>query len=150
LDFPIVNDAALVSLHFPLVNTEPAFTMKNNEINDHGMEFTRHGLTRKCQRGVRSEAIKLVLSHYDRDMHAGGTVSALSISRLRSAELRRGGIEASLVDQAEKVVLIVADDGAILTLINRPTWFARFHQGADRLGHRRRSLRRGRRSHCRG
>jgi hypothetical protein len=120
--------------------------MSYDEINDNGVHFTRHGVSRKCQRGVRTEVIKLVLLHYDRDTHAGAGKSALFISRHRCDELRRGGIEPSVAAQAENVVLIVADDGAIVTVINRPTWFARFHCGADRLGHRRRPRRRTRRS----
>jgi hypothetical protein len=111
--------------------------MNYDEINNCGMHFTRHGLTRKSQRGVRTEVIEFVARHNDRDTHAGAGVSALSISRRRCDELRRRGNDASLVDHAENVFLIVADDGAILTVINRPTWFARFHRGADRLGHRR-------------
>jgi hypothetical protein len=53
-----------------------------------------------------------------------------------------------VIDQAGHTILIVADDGAIVTAINRPTWFARFHYGADRLSYRRRSGRRTRRAEC--
>jgi hypothetical protein len=31
----------------------------------------------------------------------------------------------------------MGEGGAIVTAMNRSTWFSRFHHGAERLGHRR-------------
>jgi hypothetical protein len=89
--------------------------------------------------------VDLILAEFDRDHHAGAGASACSISRRRLIELQERGVPASVIDQASRTVLIVADDGVIVTVINRPTWFARFHHGAERLGHRQRRNRRLRR-----
>jgi hypothetical protein len=107
--------------------------------------MTLHAVTRCKQRGIKTEVVELIRTHFDRDHHAGAGAAAISISRRRLAELSAEGVPASVVDQAGHTVLIVADDGPIVTAINRPTWFARFHYGADRLSYRRRSGRRTRR-----
>jgi len=63
--------------------------------------------------------VDLILGQFDRDHHAGAGVVAVSISRRRLAELQEEGFSVSLIDQAGHTVLIVADDGAIITAINR-------------------------------
>jgi hypothetical protein len=105
-------------------------------------DMTRHAATRCKQRGIRTEVVNLIRAHFDRDYHAGAGAVAISISRRRLAELLAEGVPASVIGQAGHTVLIVADEGAIVTAINRPTWFARFHYGGDRLSYRRRSGRR--------
>ena len=109
-------------------------------------DLSNHAATRCGQRGIRIQVLNLVLAHFDRDHHAGAGASAISISRRRLSELQRDGVSPELIDQAGHTVLIVADDGAIITAINRPTWFARFHYGAQRLGNRRRFRQRSQRS----
>jgi hypothetical protein len=105
-----------------------------------------HAASRCRQRGIRSDVVNLIRAQFDRDHDAGAGSAAFSISGQRLAELRAEGVPASVIDQARRTVLIAAGDGAIVTVINRPTWFARFHRGADRLGHRRRRNRRTRRA----
>ena len=97
-----------------------------------------HAASRCRQKGIRSEVVDLIRAQFDRDYDAGAGVAAISISRQRLAALRAEGFPASVIDQARRTILIAADDGAIVTVINRPTSFARFHYGAERLGHRRR------------
>jgi hypothetical protein len=80
----------------------------------------------------------LVVANFDRDYGAREGAAAISISRERLAELEGEGIPRALIGLASRTVLIVRSDGAIVTAINRPTWFARFHHGAERLSHRRR------------
>ena len=108
--------------------------------------MTNHAVMRCNQRGIRTEVVGLVLAHFDRDFHAGAGAAAISISRARLAELQRDGVPADVIGRAGHTILIITADGAIITALNRPTWFARFHHGADRLGHRRRSRRRNRHS----
>ncbi len=108
--------------------------------------MSKHAVTRCNQRGVRDQVVKLVLTHFDRDCHAGAGAAAVSISRARLAELRTVGVPSAVIDQAGHTILIIGNDGTIITAINRPTWFARFHYGAERLGHRRRLGRRNRHS----
>lgn len=104
--------------------------------------MTRHAEKRGRQRGVRTEVVDFVLANFDRDFDARVGATAVSISRRRLGELQSDRVPATVIDQAAHTVLIIGDDGAILTVINRPTWFARFHYGAERLNHRRRSRRR--------
>jgi len=103
--------------------------------------MTDHAVTRCNQRGIRTEVVDLVLAHFDRDHHAGAGAAAVSISRPRLAELQTDGVPAAVLGKAGHTILIIGDDGTIITAINRPTWYARFHNGAERLGHRRRSRR---------
>jgi hypothetical protein len=106
--------------------------------------FTRHAETRKHQRGVRSKVIELILDNFDADADAGEGVVALSVSRKRCHELHGKVPDLGALDQAKRTVLLVAADGAVVSVINRSNWFGRFHRGAERLGHRRRLARRGR------
>jgi hypothetical protein len=108
--------------------------------------LTSHAVKRCNQRGIRTEVVDFVLAHFDRDCHAGTGAAAVSISRARLAELETDGVSAAVIGKAGHTILIIGDDGTIITAINRPTWFARFHYGAERLGHRRRSRRRNRHS----
>jgi hypothetical protein len=112
------------------------------DIPDQIKDMTKHAAARCNQRGIRAEVVDFVLTHFDRDHHAGAGAVAVSISRRHLARLQLDGVPARLTGQAACTVLIIGDDGAIITAINRPTWYARFHHGADRLGHRRRSRRR--------
>jgi hypothetical protein len=118
--------------------------MDHFDTQDELGRMTKHAVTRCNQRGIRTEVVGLVLAHFDRDCHAGAGAAAISISRTRLLELQRDGVPAAVIGRSGHAVLIIGDDGAIITAINRPTWFARFHRGADRLGHRRRSRRRNR------
>jgi hypothetical protein len=105
-------------------------------------DMAKHAAARCNQRGIRAEVVDFVLTHFDRDHHAGAGAVAVSISRRCLAQLQPDGVPATVLDQAGRTVLIIGDDGVIITAINRATWYARFHYGADRLGHRRRSRRR--------
>jgi hypothetical protein len=103
-----------------------------------GLPLTRHATARCSQRGIKKDVIDLVVANFDRDYGAREGAAAISISRERLAELEGEGIPRALIGLASRTVLIVRSDGAIVTAINRPTWFARFHHGAERLSHRRR------------
>lgn len=111
---------------------------------DQFWRMTNHAVTRCNQRGIRTEVVEFVLSQFDRDCHAGAGAAAVSISRARLAELQTDGVPAAVIGKAAHTILIISDDGAIVSAINRPTWFSRFHYGAERLGHRRRPRRCGR------
>jgi hypothetical protein len=89
----------------------------------------------------------LVLANFDSDYDAGEGAVAISVSRRRLVELKEEGVPASVIDRAARIVLVLAADGAIITAINRPNWFARFHHGAERLGHRHRARQRSRSRH---
>jgi hypothetical protein len=131
-------------------------TVKSIEINrcENSLPLTHHAAARCRQRGIRTEVVNFVMANFDCDHYAGDGATAISISRRLLAELEVQGASSNLIDQASRTVLIVGEDGGIVTAINRPTWFARFHYGADRRSHRRhrrhRSHRRRRRSLLRG
>lgn len=119
--------------------------MDHFDRHDQFGRMTDHAVTRCNQRGIRTELLDFVLAHFDRDWHASAGAAAISISRRRLVELQTDGVPAAVIEKAGHTILIVSEDGAIITAINRPTWFARFHYGADRLSHRRRSRRRANR-----
>jgi hypothetical protein len=97
------------------------------------MPFTDHAVARCQQRGISRDVVNLVLANFDRDHHAGGGAAAISISKGRLRDLERAGYPIQLLERAARTVLLIAESGAIITVINRATWFARFHRGADRL-----------------
>lgn len=117
--------------------------------NDHeplALAFTRHAEMRIGQRGIRTDVIETVLDNFDRDVHAGAGVTALSVSRHRCQDMREQGYPVATIDQVERTVLLISDLGELVTAINRETWHARFHRGARRLNPRRRTrCRHGRR-----
>lgn len=140
----IGNAASLAKDHF-VRRPRRSWTMMDNG-KDRNCRMTGHAEARCRQRGIKSESVDLIVANGDREHHAGAGCTAISLSRSRMTELQAEGVPASVIDQAAGTVLIVGHDGAIVTVMNRPTWFARFHYGAERCGPRRRLRGRGRRS----
>jgi hypothetical protein len=98
-----------------------------------GLPLTEHAVARCRQRGIRSEVLDFVVANFDRDYDAGDGTAAISISLRRLAELKTQGVPKNLIDQASRTVLIMGEDGVIVTAMNKSTWFSRFHHGAERL-----------------
>jgi len=113
-------------------------TLAGNSSGRFDLPMTTHAVTRCSQRGIKKQVVDFVLANFDRDYDAGDGAAAISISRDRLAELEEEGVPKPLIGQARRTVLVIGPDGAIITTINRPNWYARFHNGADRLGHRQR------------
>jgi len=81
------------------------------------MQITQHAQHRIQQRGVTHEAMQLVLFACDRRVRLGAQCSALALSRQRAQGLRNNGFPDSVISRAERLTLIVADDGAVLTVL---------------------------------
>jgi len=105
------------------------------------ISFTHHALARIRQRGVRSEALALVLAEADERHHVGNSAVAERISRQRRDWLCRNGTSVSVLDAARDLVVVFANDGAIMTVIGHPDRRGRIYRGADRTGPRRRAAR---------
>jgi hypothetical protein len=98
--------------------------------------LTLHGQVRLRQRGITARTVATVLEHHDLAMEAGNGCNALSISHLALAGLAHDGVPPSLLERARRVVVVQSANGMVVTVINRTTWFARFHRGAERLSPR--------------
>ena len=107
--------------------------------------FTNHALARIRQRGVRSAALALVLAEADEQHHVGGGAVAERISREKRDQLRRYGVSTSALDAARDLVVVFAQNGAVMTVIAHTDHRGRNYRGADRTSPRRRTASRKRR-----
>jgi len=101
------------------------------------ISFTHHAMARIQQRGVRLEALTLVLTEADQQHHVGRGAVAERISRHKRDWLRRNGAPVAVVEAAGDLVVVFAEDGAIMTVICRPTQRGRVYLGAERNNPRR-------------
>ena len=84
--------------------------------------ITAHAAQRIQQRGLRREAVELVLRTRDRRVSVGGGCEAWSVSRERSRALRAAGLPSSLIDRVARTILVVEPlTGAVVTAINGHT-----------------------------
>lgn len=81
------------------------------------MVISNHAQLRIQQRGVGDEALQLVLFASDRRVHLGAQVTAWALSRERAQGLRKNGIPNSVISRAERLTLIVAEDGMLVTVL---------------------------------
>lgn len=89
------------------------------------LPLTKHAEARCHQRGIKHEVVQFVLQNFDQDHHAGAGASAISISKARAQVLSRESTSPALLERAARTVLVVSEDGYIITAINRPTWHNR-------------------------
>ena len=107
---------------------------------------TRHAEIQLRRRGVRRHLLSLLLAYGDTDRDVGGGCSARSCSSFAIADAARHGVLPGDLEQLARLVAVIAADGAIVTVMNRPTWYARFQRGHARLSGRERALMAARRS----
>lgn len=122
---------------------------RNEERPD--VALTRHAEARMNQRGVTMETLRRALDWHDRAVPVGEGCSALSLSPQRERALREAGVAPALLDRVRPLVVLLAENGAVVTVMNRETWFARFVTGRARLTARDRArmAERRRRGGCR-
>jgi hypothetical protein len=113
--------------------------MQLNQTDEIG--FTHHALARIRQRGVRSEALSLVLAEADQQHYVGGGAIAERISRDKRKRLQRTGIACTLLDAACQLVVVFAEDGAVMTVISHPSHRGRVYLGGELANPRRRVMR---------
>jgi hypothetical protein len=100
---------------------------------------TVHAEIQLQRRGVRRHLIEFVIAHGDTDRDVGDGCISRTCSNFAIAEAGRQGILSGELEQLRKLVAILGRDGAIVTVINRPTWYARFQRGHARLSARERA-----------
>jgi hypothetical protein len=69
--------------------------------------LTAHAETRARQRGLRLQAIELVLGLHDQARHVGNGQEAWSVSRERCRALRDAGFTTALVERLARTILVV-------------------------------------------
>ncbi|UVF22790.1 DUF4258 domain-containing protein (plasmid) [Microvirga terrae] len=111
--------------------------MESIETATEEITMTRHARTRCQQRGIQTEVLRLVLEEGDREYHAGEGTFALSLSHHTLAQLSFSDIPKATLDQAANTVVLMADNGSVVTVVNHQTWTGRFYRGAKRHNPRR-------------
>lgn len=101
--------------------------------------LSRHAIARTQQRGVRRLVVELLLSRFDVERPVGDGCDAISCSRENLAKAIDDGVAPAMVERLAGIVLIVAPDGGIITILNRETRFSRFQRGHARLSARERA-----------
>jgi hypothetical protein len=100
---------------------------------------TAHAEIQLQRRGVRRHLMEFLIAHGDTDRDVGDGCISRSCSNFAIAEAGRQGILSGELEQLRKLVAILGRDGTIVTVINRPTWYARFQRGNARLSARERA-----------
>lgn len=103
------------------------------------LPLSTHAVVRCQQRGVSHEVLDLLFERFDVERNVGRGCHAISCSREALALARRSGVAAALIERLAGVVVIIAPDGAVVTVMNRETWFARFQRGQSRMSARERA-----------
>lgn len=107
---------------------------------------TLHAEVQLQRRGVRRRLLALLLAYGDTERDVGSGCVARHCSTFAISEALRLGALAGDAEQLRRLVVIIGADGAIVTVINRPTWYARFQRGHARLSSRQRAMMAQRRS----
>jgi hypothetical protein len=108
--------------------------------------FTAHGLARLRQRGIREGIVQLLLQHADCERPVGDGCTAISFTRTGLDAARDAGLTPDLLGKLARLTAIRAEDGAVVTVQNRETCFARFQRGQARMTARERAIKAARRS----
>lgn len=82
------------------------------------LPLTSHAATRMSQRGIRAQALKALLAA-GQDTPCGGRSSAYILSKAAASELREAGVSSSDIDRIRRLRAIVAENGAIVTVMHR-------------------------------
>lgn len=79
----------------------------------------RHAVLRMKQRGISPQTLSFVLDYADRAENVGGGMEAQFVSRRRLAELRRSGAPAALLERAQRLTVLLAPSGGVVTVYRR-------------------------------
>jgi len=82
------------------------------------MPFSPHARRRSQQRGKSREALALVYRHGDLERRAGRHRIRVRLSHDACRGLVGAGFPPSDVERAARIELVLADDGAIVTVLN--------------------------------
>ena len=81
--------------------------------------MTNHAVCRMQQRGMTKSTLSFVLEHADRYKFVGEGCLENWISRKHLKQLRQDGMPSQLVERSAGIAVIVADDGAIITVFHK-------------------------------
>jgi hypothetical protein len=81
------------------------------------IQITRHGAMRMAQRGTSDAVRQTILRHADLETYQRSDRRALQITQRRAVELMADGAPRSLVDKALSTVLIVDENGTVITVL---------------------------------
>jgi hypothetical protein len=91
------------------------------------LEYTGHAWQRKNERCKTDILVDTLLCHFDRDIYLGRGLWAWSLSREWCRELQKlGMVSAALAERLPSLALIVAEDGAVITVVRGTTEFGRY------------------------
>jgi hypothetical protein len=93
----------------------------------------RHAAQAARRRGIREQAIDLVLAIHDRTVHVGNGREAWSVSRVRCGALRAAGLPGAVVERLGRTILVIEPLTAeIVTVINgHADGHRRYRRGDD-------------------
>lgn len=77
--------------------------------------FSRHGLARSEQRGIRREVVDVLLAYGLRKRRRGAAVCFMDASAREAARDDMGAKAFARIENKLKVYLVLADDGTIIT-----------------------------------
>ena len=80
--------------------------------------LTAHGRRRARQRGAPDAVLDALLDLADRDVPVGGGCRALSLSTPRAAQARAEGTAPALLERLRGRVLVLAEDGRVVTVLH--------------------------------
>lgn len=79
-----------------------------------GFRMTRHAEERLAQRGIRREALDIVLAYADVERRAPGGAVQLRVTRQALVEASRDGVARTVIERAVDVAAIICE-GRVLT-----------------------------------
>ena len=82
-------------------------------------DFTFHAIERLKQRGIRRDAVALLLSTYDTLVNVGSGRVSYSLSRAGAYNLIAEGCLPSQVEEASRLVAVVAEDEDLVITVLR-------------------------------
>ena len=97
--------------------------------------ISHHADRRIRQRGIRNEALVLLLGEYDTELFAGAGCISVSLSRIAAAGLIAEGHAAPVVEAAKRLVAVVREDNRTVVTVHHGLRGRRYrHQFETRKG----------------
>ncbi len=106
--------------------------------------FSKHAQRRLCQRCISEEDVAFIVREGERMRDVGDGAVEYSIARDQWTELTMIGLATNRIERLKRIVVVVANDGTIVTAI-KEEWFARRARVPARLSCRERAVRAARR-----
>jgi hypothetical protein len=99
--------------------------------------LTAHGRKRLRQRGMPDAQLHALLDLADRDVPVGGGCRALSVSGRCAGQARAEGASPALLERLQRRIVVLADDGRVVTVLHADGRRARHYRRGIAGRHRR-------------